>query len=62
MKITIIDYHISYIIYISQVPSTSPIVDQFYMDACRNIYAVAIDNEEPLPDSTSVQMLRGKQK
>ena len=44
MNITIIDYPISYIPYISQLPSMSPIIYQFIMDTPRKIYVVAIDN------------------
>ena len=60
MNITIIDDPISYIPYISQVPSISPIADQFPMDSYRNIYVVAIDNEDISPASSSVQLLRYK--
>ena len=62
MNITILDYHISYISYITQLPSMSPIEDQFATDARRNVYVVAIYNEDPLSVSTTVQLLRDKQK
>ena len=60
MNITILDYHISYVPYISQVPPTSPIIDQFPMDIHRNIYVLSIDNEDPLLESTYFQLLRDK--
>ena len=33
-----------YFLYISQIPSTSPIADQFPTNNRRNIYVVAIEN------------------
>ena len=62
MNITILNDTISYILYISQLPSMSPIADKFTMDSRRNIYVVAIDNEDPLIASSAVQLLRDKQK
>ena len=62
MNIIILDDHISYIPYIFQVPSTSPISDQFTMNTCRNSYVVAIDNEYPSLAYSSVQLLCDKQK
>ena len=44
VNITILDDHISSITYISQVPSTSPINDQFPLDACQKLFMVVIDN------------------
>ena len=35
LRPTILDYPICFIPYIYQVPSTSPIVDKFTMDACQ---------------------------
>ena len=61
MNITMLDYTISSIPYISQVPSTSPISDKFPMDNWRNIYVVAIYNEDPAPATTDVQLLQDKQ-
>ena len=45
MNINILDGTISSIPYISQIPSTIPIADQFPMNNHRKIYLVAIDNE-----------------
>ena len=45
MNTTILEDHISYVTYISEVQSTLPIADKFPMDDCRNIYVVAIENE-----------------
>ena len=57
MNITILDYLVFSIPYISQVPSTYPISDQFPMDTCRNIYVVAIYSEDPSMSTTDVQLL-----
>ena len=59
---TILDDTISYIPYISQVPSTYPILFQCPMNARRNIYVVSIENDEPSLASYAVQMIQGKQK
>ena len=62
MNITIIYFPISYILYISQVPSTSPITDKFRMDTCRDIYVLAIYNEDSSLVSYAFQLIRDKQK
>ena len=62
MNITIIYDHISYITYISQLSSTSPILYQFPINACRNIYVVSIYNKDHSLTSSAVQLIRGKQK
>ena len=62
MNITMFDGTISSISYISQVPFTPLVVDYFTMETYRNIYIVAIDNEEPEPTETYVQIIRYKQK
>ena len=61
MNITILDYPISSIHYISQVPSTYPIYENFPMDIRHNIYVVSIDNDYPNISTTVVQLLRDKQ-
>ena len=58
MNITIIDDPISYISYISQVSSTSPIADQFTVDAFRNIYVLSVYNKEPSLASTDAQLIQ----
>ena len=62
INITIIENPISYITYISQVPSTSPIAYQFPMNTHRNIYLVSIYNEDPSLASSSLQLIWDKQK
>ena len=62
MNIIVLDYPISYIPWIYQVPSTSPISDQFPMDSCRNIYVVFIYNEEISLESAAVPLLQYKLK
>ena len=62
MNIAVLDYPISYIPYTSQVPSTSPIYDQFPMYTHRTIYVVSIDNEEIALSRTAVHLIRDKQK
>ena len=60
IKTTFLDDNISSITYISQVPSASPITDQFTMDTCRNICVVDIDNEQTYLAYSAVQLLRKK--
>ena len=62
MDINILDDPISYITYISKVPSTFPISEKFPMDTHCNIYVVTIYNDEPELASTAVQIIRYKQK
>ena len=62
MKTTILDYPISYILYICQVPSTLPIIYQFPMVTHRNIYMLVIYNEQTSLPSTYFQLFWEKQK
>ena len=62
MNITILDYTIFSIPYISQKTSTSLITDQFLLDTRQNIYVVAIVSEDNSFASTDVQVDWGKQK
>ena len=61
-NITICYDPISSIQYIPQIPSKSPIDDQFHMDTLRNIYVVEIDNEETDFATTNVHILGYKKK
>ena len=62
MNINILYDPIFSIPYIHQLPSTSPIYDQFTMDNLSNNYVIAIDNEDPSLDTTDVQRIQDKQK
>ena len=62
MSITILDYLISSIPYISHVPSMFPISDQFPMDNHHNIYVISIDSEEHSLPSTDLQLIQDQKK
>ena len=57
INITLLNEPISYILYISPVPSTSPISDQFSMENRCIIYVVAIENEDPALATTAIQII-----
>ena len=62
MNTTFFDDSISSILYISQVPSTSPIADHFSMYNRHNIYLVAVVNKDPNLSTIDVQLLTDKKK
>ena len=59
-KTNILNDPISSIPYISQVPPTSPITDQFNIDTHQNMYVADIDKNDTALSKTSAQILRDK--
>ena len=62
MNITILYCTISSITYILKSPSTPPITEQFLIYTRRNIYVIAIENEDPDLATTAVRIIQDKKK
>ena len=62
MNITVLDNPIFNIPCVPSVPISSPVADQFPIDACKDVHIMAVNSQEPALVTSAVQLLKEHQK